>query len=787
VRSLFGLLAVGCLLSAVSAQWLETEIQLPDSLSGIWESIRLVCDTADNRILVGGENDDYVIVIDAQTNAKIARIPMHDGVRDLLYVPELRRVYCTSKSRRFIYVIDPRACVIDDSVMIPVFTGYMAYSPSANKLYSTLGSDKAIRVVDCAQGSYVRSIGLQDDVGQMCWVPSVNKLYCLQVDSGRIAAIDCTGDSLLGYINVGPVPRCLLHSPLSGRLYCSLYSIDSLAIIDPFSDSVVRRIGVSHKPGRLGLNPVLNQVYCSSVTRNEVSIISGQGDTVIGTMVLPNAVSSFSYDPLDSAVLALDNKDWLRIIDVRNNEYLDSMYVGSDADKFYDSRTSLFYTTRGRTVSVFDVPTRSPVAQIELGIRTSGVCWCPVGNKLYCATGVLGDTDVATVVIDCESNRTIGSVPTPEVPERLVYNPLHNKMYVANGGYQESTLTVIDCYGDTVVARAPAGISIVCMCYSPGYDEVYTGDGVYTHGVYVVDCSNDSVVAALSTRLFPVDLAWCGRQKAVYVACSYDGYVQAIDCATHQITADIPTPGRPQALLYWPEGNLMFVALKDSDQVAAIDCRTNQVVARIPVGYSPASLVLASDFGEVYCGNSTGHDVTVIACSTLTPVATIDVRASPTLLAYDSIAGRVYCVCWVQSVLSVVDCRSHSLATTIALGDGANYAAWSPASRRLYVSNNMSTNLSVIRDTAVLGTEEPRDVLPSNNVPLATVVRGVLNLSKGTSTSSSPSWLLDAAGRKALDLKAGANDLSALAPGVYFVTVDGVWNTVSVRKVIVTE
>jgi len=58
--------------------------------------------------------------------------------------------------------------------------------------------------------------------------------------------------------------------------------------------------------------------------------------------------------------------------------------------------------------------------------------------------------------------------------------------------------------------------------------------------------------------------------------------------------------------------------------------------------------------------------------------------------------------------------------------------------------------------------------------PSATVIRGVLFLPKmGTAPSGTvpvfgPS-LLDASGRKVLDLRAGANDVRSLAPGVYFV------------------
>jgi hypothetical protein len=51
----------------------------------------------------------------------------------------------------------------------------------------------------------------------------------------------------------------------------------------------------------------------------------------------------------------------------------------------------------------------------------------------------------------------------------------------------------------------------------------------------------------------------------------------------------------------------------------------------------------------------------------------------------------------------------------------------------------------------------------------ATLVRGVLFLSEATSLKPQAASLLDAAGRRVMDLKPGTNDVSALAPGVYFV------------------
>ncbi|MBM3315858.1 hypothetical protein FJY71_08505 [candidate division WOR-3 bacterium] len=74
--------------------------------------------------------------------------------------------------------------------------------------------------------------------------------------------------------------------------------------------------------------------------------------------------------------------------------------------------------------------------------------------------------------------------------------------------------------------------------------------------------------------------------------------------------------------------------------------------------------------------------------------------------------------------------------------------------------------------------------------PSATVVRGVLTLLRASSDKPQAISLLDAAGRKVADLAPGPNDVSRLAPGVYFVRECSAFSTQHsalsfVRKVIV--
>ena len=82
------------------------------------------------------------------------------------------------------------------------------------------------------------------------------------------------------------------------------------------------------------------------------------------------------------------------------------------------------------------------------------------------------------------------------------------------------------------------------------------------------------------------------------------------------------------------------------------------------------------------------------------------------------------------------------------------------------------------------GVEEGSKPQAASRRPGPTIVRGVLFLSEALSLKPQAASLFDASGRKVLDLHGGANDVSRLAPGVYFVQEA---QAQAVRKVVITH
>jgi YVTN family beta-propeller protein len=150
-------------------------------------------------------------------------------------------------------------------------------------------------------------------------------------------------------------------------------------------------------------------------------------------------------------------------------------------------------------------------------------------------------------------------------------------------------------------------------------------------------------------------------------------------------------------------------------------------------------------------------------------------------LVLDSTSDRVYCASSQTSDVRVIDCGTHQVIATITVGLNPQDLVWNPARNRVYSANSTGSSISVLNDAGAV--EEGRSTPDAARRTFGpTIVRDFLDLPFDICNLVSDIALLDVSGRRVLTLHPGPNDVSRLAPGVYFVpTALGVARVVSVR------
>jgi YVTN family beta-propeller protein len=318
----------------------------------------------------------------------------------------------------------------------------------------------------------------------------------------------------------------------------------------------------------------------------------------------------------------------------------------------------------------------------------------------------------------------VATVPVGSKPMSVIWE--NGEVFCANNG--SNNVTVIDAQNCNVEATVPVGNGPRALYAPPFMGQIFCAN-TNSNTVSVIGYESLNVRKTLAVGTRPVAFAEAAG-LCVLVVNSGSNNVSVIDPLNDSVTGTYEVGTSPAAVACYrgrPDQALAYVANSGSDNVSVIDLILDTVVATIPVGDMPQALAVDSFNGKVYCANELSDNVSVIDCSTNTVVATFPAYYTP-VAVLTTLYGRTYVACTNGS--SVV----------------------------------------VIADSPAVGIEESFKPQAPSHKPQATVVHGVLWLQwDRTQNTGHRAELLDASGRNVLALKAGANDVRGLAPGVYFI------------------
>jgi hypothetical protein len=308
----------------------------------------------------------------------------------------------------------------------------------------------------------------------------------------------------------------------------------------------------------------------------------------------------------------------------------------------------------------------------------------------------------------------------------------------------------------------------------------------------------------------------------IYVVNSSDRTVTVIDGATNDTTS-VPAGDPGYALAVNPVTNKIYVT--NSDHVTIIDGATNDTAsALVDYGYEPTHIVVNPVTNKTYMVHALG-----LAEITDAPANDTKVRAAFNHLSGDTTSlGRPFltgkgvnrsspdrtAMMGISNLVGTIQ-KAWSWANIIS-GAGTDSVTWSynwgadslilgenfvcavPLEAQAATTNNLGLgspfagNLEVYpvyRIGLASGVEESHNPQATGLKLGPTIIRGVLVLPASPRLRVPPSTaLLDISGREVMSLRPGANDVSRLSPGVYFVgEAQAQAQAQAVRKVVVTR
>jgi YVTN family beta-propeller protein len=781
------LLLLGCIVSLSTGQWVETTILLPDPAFWITDVGSLLYHAPNDIVYLGGL-DTFLVAVDAHSNTKHRRLAVGAGPHALCSNPPGNKVYCANS--------DSTITVVDGATNQPVKTFSverivtdLVYCELEDKLYCGSDADNIVRVIDCAADSVVAEIPVYSGPIALCHNPQLNRVYCAHANVDDVTVVDCSADTVVTSVWTRGVRQMdICYDSATNCVYTPNYVSNTVSVIDCSGDTLARVVSVGSAPVLVEAGPP-GKVYCANSGDSSVSVLS---EDSVNTVVTGWSPIALSFDPVNGKVYCADyGADRVTVIDAAGDTVVAQVVTGwGPAAVCYNPTGNNTYVacTEDNIVSVIDGASNQVEASITFSQGYPGLlCYNTTSDRLYCADDEAG----IVYVIDGNTNR-VRTALDAEVDwiAGLLWNPFRNKTYVT--APDDSCVCVIDGATDQFVARIGIGAEAwpEWMCYNSANDKVYVA-GSGTPAVYVIDCADDSVVTTAPTAFSGGRLAYNSVSNKVYCVDEYADSLVVISGSADTVVRTIALPyATYYSLCFVPPHNKLYLG-SSSGAIHVVDGAGDSLVKTLQA--SGSALSISYDLGNdrvyatvPYEGRIEIYDP---ACDSL--VADLWVGYS-TCASLDNgrsgEANRVYAPRGGE--VAVISGATDSVIRVVEVGSFPVALAWNPAHSWMYVANYWSSSITVVRDTLMLGVEG-EIVGATREATGATIVRGVLNLQVDSRRHSAyRAELLDISGRKVMDLDPGANDVRALAPGVYFVRdaeAQAQAQAQAVRKVVVTR
>jgi hypothetical protein len=810
-------LALGLGASIGWSQPVPDTILLPDSLGPLRLGYHLAFGSSTNSIYVASESAD-IMVVDGNTFQRIKRISTGTPVGGALLVSQHNRLYCSYPQQGRIGVIDCATNSIIRTIDVGTRPTLLCYSSGYDKLYCGDTIDRTVTVIDCAADTVREVISVGRSLTAVEYDPTTNKVYAATRDA--VQAISCSADSIVANIDAVKASRRLYVNERRQKLYAVGPPVpvppDTLYVIATGTDSVVANIHICYyaDPLQLVCNEVTDRLYCMDYY-GDFTEYDCVGDTWLRYRALGGRPQfGVPCDTVRNRLYYLVNiagRELVRTLDCSTLNVISQTFVGPDPAVLgldMERRRVMcggsgLWGSNG-VLDVLDCKSDSlsmiatvPLCGWQWGGDLGTVRRNPAARKLYYRWG---DAAGGVGVVDEQTNRVVRNLLLPQGSgmAELAYSRTSSKLYCGSA----PGVVVLDGITDSILKLVPlVGGAAIRLTWCPDHNKLYcTGMGGPRWYMAVLDCRTDSVIKEIDFYDFPGRSIYMGNGRLLYI---YDHHLSLIDCRNDSVMVDTLIPGTIDAVAHSAaEGKIYIVHagrlevldgaslswhktidwawasdrgadpflmcsdstdklywfvrdgwLAEPDSVLAIDTRGDTAVAHLGAGLwqKPGCF----DLTGRYIFNPTSEDVAGPG------------TGDNSLIIYDTRLDSVAAVC-------------ESLPTWPLS------AVPNQEQHRIYV---MCRDVVLSYPDVPPGVEEAPNAKMRATRPGPTVARGILNLQPAINNLQSEIALLSVDGRKVLYLNPGANDVRALAPGVYFVRGEGrgAGDVGPIRKVVVTR
>jgi YVTN family beta-propeller protein len=277
------------------------------------------------------------------------------------------------------------------------------------------------------------------------------------------------------------------------------------------------------------------------------------------------------------------------------------------------------------------------VAQIDTGANPHGIWFTPSGDQAFVACSGSNRIDV----IDARRFEVIKTLPGGQTPLDVLGSA--DGRYLVLTQFRGGELLKMRSGGGPYEQRWPIGEGGSLFSSRIISDQAYL-TCEFSNELVVFDRRRLEIVARHRTgaRPYPCDVTRDGR--IAYVPCRDDGSVSVIDLGTGATIRSIKVGAQPQGGALTRDDRLYLLAESGQDSIAIIYTATNELAGRITkgVGPRPFSVAVTPDGAYALINNAGGSTVSVMEVATQAVLGAIETGRQPIVVRFHPDGRHVF-------------------------------------------------------------------------------------------------------------------------------------------------
>ena len=273
----------------------------------------------------------------------------------------------------------------------------------------------------------------------------------------------------------------------------------------------------------------------------------------------------------------------------------------------------------------------------------------------------------------------------------FVSNEKSNTVSVVDGGKLEVVATI-------KVGRRPRGIT-----FNEDMTQIFVcvGDD---NRIDVIDVASQKVVDRLPSGPDPELFVLDPQGHRLYVANEDDNMVSVVDIPTKKIVGEIQVGVEPEGMGVSPDGKLLVNTSETTNMAHFIDTESHKIIDNVLVDARPRVAQFTADGRFVWVSSEIGGTVSIIDAASRKVVHKITFAVQgvpresiqPVGIQLTSDGNRAFVALGPANRVAEIDAKTYEVKRYHLVGQRVWNLALSPDEKRLYSTNGVSNDMSVM-------------------------------------------------------------------------------------------